>query len=168
MRHALALCAILLTAIAAAAIDGTSAAKVAMAHAGVKSVGPHALYAAPDEEDGRLIYDVRFHDGAFAYAYEVSAIDGSILKTRRQALPKPSPSGLQGGDVGAERAKAVAVADAKPEREPRRIKVERDIERGRPVYEVEFHVGNVAYEYTIDAADGAILNRETERKHSIL
>lgn len=169
MRFPLLFASLLSVAVVSAAIDDATAAKAAMAHAGVKEVGLRALYAAPDEEDGRLIYDVRFHDGVSAYVYEVLAHDGSILKARRHALPKlAEPRRKIGGDIGADRAKAVALADAKVVDAPLRVKVERDFERGRLVYEVEFRSGGQEHEYVIDAADGAILKRESERARAAL
>ena len=164
MRHALTLCAALLATLAAAAIDDAAAAKAAMDHAGVKTVGPRALYVAPDREDGRLIYDVRFHDGASAYNYEVAVEDGRILKAEREALPTLPAQTAQAGDIGAERAKAVALADAKTKETPRRVKVERDSEDGVWVYEVEFRADGMEYDYVIDAAKGTILKREAEPK----
>lgn len=168
-KTTLALCATLLAALGAAAIDEATAIKTAMAHAGVKDVGPNALYAAPDEDNGRPVYDIRFHNGATAYAYEVSALDGTLLKANRRALPKPATAdAAQPGDIGPERAKALALADVKTEGKPGRVKVERDFEQGRLVYEVEFRVGNVEYDYVIDATTGAILQREAERTRGLL
>lgn len=171
MKAPLVLCVSLLAVFATAAIDEAAAIKAAMAHAGVKEVGQHALYAAPDEEDNRPIYEIRFHDGTTAYTYEISALDGTLLKANRRTLPKfagtVTPQ-TQTGDIGAERAKAMALADVKPTGTPDRLKVERDFERGRLVYEVEFRVGNVEYEYVIDASNGTILKREAERKRGLL
>lgn len=171
MNAPLMLCVSLFAAfVATAAIDEAAAVKAAMTHAGVKEVGAHALYAAPDEEDGHPIYEIRFHDGTTAYAYEVSALDGTLLKANRRALPKPAVAvtpQAQTGDVGAERVKAVALADVKATGTPSRIKVERDFEQGRLVYEVEFRLGNVEYEYVIDASNGTILKREAERKRGL-
>ena len=42
-------------------------------------------------------------------------------------------------------------------------KVDLDLERGVMVYEVEFRVGNMEYEYEINAKSGKILKAEKDR-----
>ena len=64
-----------------------------------------------------------------------------------------------------ERAKSIAVEDAGQalsEVTFTKTKLERD--DGRTVYEIEFFAGDTEYEYTIDAASGAILERSAERE----
>ena len=58
-------------------------------------------------------------------------------------------------------AKAAALSDAGvSESEVTRLKCELDREHGSYVYEVEFDVGRMEYEYEIDAYTGAILKAE--------
>ena len=42
------------------------------------------------------------------------------------------------------------------------LRVSLDYDDGRQIYEVDFHSGNVEYEYEIDAATGAVLSFETD------
>ncbi len=162
MKHALLLCTALLAALASAAIDEATAANVALKDAHIKVVRPRALYVAPEMEDGRLIYKVLFHNGKTAYTYEISAEDGAILDVESEALPTLPNATEATGDIGKERAKAIAVADARLEKGARRIKVAREHEDGVLVYEVEFRSGKMEYDYRIDAASGKILKREAE------
>ena len=52
----------------------------------------------------------------------------------------------------------VATADAKE------VKTDLDIDDGKAVYEVEFLAGGYEYDYDIDAATGAVLKCEKERR----
>ncbi len=61
-------------------------------------------------------------------------------------------------------AKQTALNDAGvDEASARRIKIELDYDDGRMVYEVEFYVDNIEYDYEIDAATGAIISRDIDR-----
>ena len=69
------------------------------------------------------------------------------------------PDGL----IGEERAKRIALGDAKlAERELRKLSVELERKKGRQVYDVEFEAGLREYEYRIDARTGAIVESRRE------
>lgn len=184
-KLALLFAAAMSLSVASAAIDSTVAANIALAHARVSSLPANALYVALDRDDGRVMYEVLFHDGTTAYEYKVDIDTGAILKSERKALPtlpapapapvvvapapipvvKPPAPAPIAADIGAERAKAVAFADAKtgPNTPPRRVRVEKDFEHGRMVYEIEFRIGRIEHDYVIDATNGAILKHEVDR-----
>jgi len=65
------------------------------------------------------------------------------------------------GDIGAERAKSIALSDAGVSGVSF-TKVKLDYEDGVKVYEVEFYKDNVEYDYEIDAATGSIRERSVE------
>ena len=181
MKKCLIALAAVLPCLLLAAIDEATAVRMAMAHAGVTTVGVNSCYAELDEDDGQLVYEIHFKDATTAYEYEVAAENSAILKSKQKklrqpiaqpvaqpapvaqqpvALPQPKPANV---DIGAEKAKALALADAALKSAPRRLKVKRDYEDGRQVYEVEFKAGRMEYDYTIDAFSGAILKRDVER-----
>lgn len=69
------------------------------------------------------------------------------------------------GDIGEGKAKAIALAHAGlTESQVARLRAEKDRDDGRMVYEIEFRTGNMEYEYTIDAAAGAVLEHEKGRE----
>lgn len=69
-----------------------------------------------------------------------------------------------GGDIGADRAKAAALAHAQlNEGDVRFVKTELDHDDGRAEYEVEFYYGKLEYSYTIDAVTGSILEYDVDR-----
>lgn len=66
-------------------------------------------------------------------------------------------------DIGQDAAKEAAFADAQvSEEDASRLRVTKDRDDGRQIYEVEFTAGNREYNYDIDASDGSILSTETE------
>ena len=67
--------------------------------------------------------------------------------------------------IGVDAAKNAAVFDAIGDREPavRWESVEMDYENGRMVYEVEFTVNGIEYDYAIDAKTGEIVEKSTDR-----
>ena len=68
-----------------------------------------------------------------------------------------------GKDIGQDAAKEAAFADAQvSEGDTTRLRVTKDRDDGRQIYEVEFTAGNREYSYDIDASDGSILSTETE------
>lgn len=70
-----------------------------------------------------------------------------------------------GAYIGEDAAKAAALADAGvSESETSMLWVEMDYDDGRMVYEVEFYVGRVEYDYEIDAASGNIVSRDIDRE----
>ncbi len=69
------------------------------------------------------------------------------------------------GYIGQDKAKAIAFQDAGvTEDQVSRLEVELDYEDGRMVYEVEFYLGQVEYDYDIDAKTGRIVKFETKDK----
>lgn len=69
----------------------------------------------------------------------------------------------QGSDIGQEKAKEIALADAGvQEADTSRMRVTKDHDDGRTVYEVEFDVKEKEYSYEVNAADGDIITAESE------
>ena len=74
----------------------------------------------------------------------------------REKQPQAAPSG-----ISADRAKQIALSDAGVSGASfKKVKLDKD--DGVRVYEIEFKVGNVEYEYDIDASSGAIISSSSE------
>ena len=98
-----------------------------------------------------------------------SAQAGSSTKAGKssKAAPAPAPKSKASGAVNKDGAVAAALKHAGFSRsQVSRLEVERDYEKGRQVYEVEFYVGASEYEYKIDVASGKVLSYEMEVKKS--
>ena len=167
-------------------IGETAAKEAALAHAGVSEADVCWLKSDFDRDDGVYIYELEFAANGVKYDYEINALTGEVVKfeqeqTGNQAGTGSGNSGSGTGTgagtgnqygnggagtgtgefIGEAAAKAAALANAGvSESEVTRLKCELDREHGSYVYEVEFDVGRMEYEYEIDAYTGAILKAE--------
>ena len=193
MKHTLLFATALLAGAAFAAIDANAAARAALTHAGLAAVASNALYVEPDLDDGRWVYEVKFHDGKTAYDYELDANTGAVLKAERKALrqipnvaaaPAAQPAaiaqpaaqpvaqqpGLPAGILAEAQAKSIALKDANVTEEAIRAfsyKAKLDTDDGVQVWEIEFRAGKMEYDYEIKADTGAILKREIEQARGL-
>ena len=162
---------------------GEAAAKAAaLSHSGVSEADVCWLKSDFDRDDGVYIYELEFAANGVKYDYEINALTGEVVKfeqeqTGNQAGTGSGNTGTGAGTgnqygtggagtgtgefIGEAAAKAAALANAGvSESEVTRLKCELDREHGSYVYEVEFDVGRMEYEYEIDAYTGAILKSE--------
>lgn len=163
------------------------AKEIAMSHAGVSTGSVSFVKAKLDTEDGVKVYDIEFYSGNVEYDYEINAATGAIVSFDQdienygiptqpaaptqpqtaaptQAATQPQPAApTQDAALGisADRAKQIALSHAGVG-SASFTKVELDTDDGVRVYEIEFKVGNVEYDYDIDALSGAIISSSSE------
>ena len=95
--------------------------------------------------------------------YRVDAYTGQVLSG--PANVKLSAPVNQSGDIGMEAAKSAALKHAGLS-SATFTKAERDYDDGRWEYELEFHTDTAAYEVTVDAISGSVLDYEKENLRS--
>ena len=163
------------TAAPAADIGVERAKEIALAHAGLSNDKVSFVKAQLDNEDGVKVYDVEFYSGNVEYDYEISVADGTIISADQDienySIPAPAstaapestaaPTVAQTSGISAEKAKQMALSHAGVGAATF-TKVELDTDDGIKVYEIEFNVGNVEYEYDINASNGAIIKSSSE------
>ena len=169
------------TAAPAADIGVERAKEIALAHAGLSNDKVSFVKAQLDNEDGVKVYDVEFYSGNVEYDYEISVADGTIISADQDienySIPAPAstaapevtaapestaaPTVAQTSGISAEKAKQIALSHAGVGAATF-TKVELDTDDGIKVYEIEFKVGNVEYEYDINASNGAIIKSSSE------
>ncbi len=163
----------------AVAVTEDEAEAIALADAQVQQSAADRLTVKTDRDDGRIQYDVEFFADGYEYDYEIDGQTGEIMSWDKEpdpraaretapaattaaaatGAPAPDPS----GDVGEAAAVAAALEHAGLTQEQAdRIKCERDRDDGRVEYEINFRCDGYEYEYTVDAATGAILDHEQE------
>ncbi len=105
---------------------------------------------------------------------ESSGENGGVMQTIRESVVSQETNGQQqtstsGGNmqqgqntsITEEDAKATALADAGVnEADVNRLRVKRDWDDGRHIYEVEFYVDRQEYDYDIDASTGTIVSKD--------
>ncbi len=157
-------------------ITGSEALEIALAKAGFTRDEVERIEVEMDFEDDRdvrqMVYEVDFVVGENEYEYELLASDGTVIEESIEPVGKGDHGDdddddaaitLPDGALTREKALEIALADAGFNAdEVKRIEIEFDRDDGRTVYEIEFKKGFLKYEYTIDAATGEILEKETD------
>ena len=171
---------------------GADAAKdAALADAGLAASDVTFTKEKFDWDDGRAVYDIEFYGADAEYEYEIDALTGAVIGKSKEiwggrpaaqttSAPTPAPTAAPSvepsavptaaptsdGYIGADAAKDAALTDAGlAASDVTFVKQEFDHDDGRAVYEVEFYSGGVEYEYKIDAATGAVLERDVDHDH---
>ena len=71
------------TAVGSTYIGETKAKETALNHAGVKADAIRNYSCELDEEDGRLVYEIRFEANGYEYDYEIHAQNGGVVKSEK-------------------------------------------------------------------------------------
>ena len=157
-------------------ITQADAESIALADAGLTADALSGSYSRLEYDDGRAVYDVEFWTASTEYDYEIDAVSGEILSMDYDAdnhatqsvtvsgssIPASSPA--SGTAITEDAARQAALTHAGlAESDVQFVQCKLDRDDGRQVYEVEWDVGRTEYSYEINAADGSILNYETDR-----
>ena len=120
------------------------------------------------DDDGDSLYPLTYDGNTYlpaqqlasAVGYNATSDDDSVSLTRKNTVSTfPAAS----GDIGSEKAKSIALNHAGVTSSTAKfVKVERDRDDGRLLYEVEFYAGNKEYDYEILASDGTILSYDAD------
>jgi len=142
--------------------------EIAISHAGLSSGSVSFVKAKLDTEDGVKVYDIEFYSGNVEYDYEINAATGAIVSfdqdIENYEIPTQpaAPTQAQTASViSVDKAKQIALSHAGVSGASFK-KVKLDTDDGVRVYEIEFKVGNVEYDYDIDASSGAIISSSSE------
>ncbi len=136
----------------AGSITEAEAQQAAFSHAGVS--GATVIKAEYDRDDNK--YEIEFIAGSYKYEYEISASDGRVIESEKEAV-KSSGTAYS---VSADEARQKALLHAGVT-DPYEFEI--DYDRDDNKYEVEFKSGGYEYSYDINAATGEILKSEKER-----
>ncbi len=160
------------------------AKQIVLSHAGLSQGSVSFVKAQLDYEDGVKVYDIEFYSGNVEYDYEINAASGAIISFDRDienysiptaapastAAPTPAPTEAlppaptqpaAPSTISAERAKQIALSHVGVGG-ANFTKVELDTDDGVAVYEIEFKVDNIEYDYEINAISGAIISSKSE------
>ena len=137
-----------------------AALEAAARYAGLTTADITDADVDPELDENPAHYEVEFQvSGKGELEYKVEAYTGQVLTG--QANVQPSTPVNPSGDIGMEAAKSAALKHAGLSTAVF-TKAERDYDDGRLEYELEFHTDSAAYEVTVDAATGRVLDYEKE------
>ena len=148
-------------------------------HAGLTREQVLLTKSGTDFDDGRQIVDIEFIvPGTTVYDYDVALATGDIVGSETDpweaedemeymALISPEAAAAEpapAGETDEEKAKMIALTDAEvKESDVSFVRVERGMENGIPVFEIEFRTASgLECDYDISIADGSIVSRDIE------
>ena len=135
-----------------------AALEAAARYAGLTTADITDADVDPELDENPAHYEVEFQvPGKGELEYKVEAYTGQVLTGQADVTPSVPAA----GDVGLEAAKSAALKHAGLSTAVF-TKAERDYDDGRLEYELEFHTDSAAYEVTVDAATGRVLDYEKE------
>ncbi len=151
------------------------AKEIASEHAGVSISDAVFDVIELDFDDGVMVYEVDFRAGGLEYEYDINATTGAIIGFEHEGNDKaesspPASGTVSGSDstdsaslISEERAKEIAFTHAGvAASDVTVLTVNLDRDDGVNVYEIDFHVGSIEYEYDINAKTGTIIKSERE------
>ncbi len=135
-----------------------------------------------DEDDGVTYYEIEFCSAGVEYDYEINATTGDVVKfeqdtcdhyahrsgsnnsTNQSQNQNQNQGTSTGSYIGYDAALQAACKHAGVDAsQVSRLENELDHDDGVARYEISFHVGNMEYEYEINATTGQVLKYESER-----
>lgn len=157
------------TAFAASAIAESSsigaenAKNFAFADARIDPLSASNVKAEFDYEHGQFVYEVEFMAGNSEYEYWIKASDGTVIKKQLEIVTQDGSSAVVTAKITLDRAKEIALKDAGLTITGVTFTEEKlDVDDGISVYDIDFYVDNVEYEYEINAVTGAIYSKSRE------
>ena len=146
-------------------ISADKAKKIALGDAKLAEKNVTFVKVELEFEDNRLVYDVEFYSGNVEYDYDIDAVSGAIVSADKDienyVIPAQPSTEAQATEISVEKAKQIALSHAGVG-SARFTKAKIDYENGVKVYEIEFKVGNMEYEYDINVVNGAIVSSSAE------
>ena len=142
-------------------ISADKAKKIALGDAKLAEKDVTFVKVELELEDNRLVYDVEFYSGNVEYDYDIDAVSGTIVSADKDienyVIPAQPSTEAKASEISVEKAKQIALSHAGVG-SARFTKAKIDYENGVKVYEIEFKVGNMEYEYDINVVNGAIVS----------
>ena len=146
-------------------ISADKAKKIALGDAKLAEKDVTFVKVELEFEDNRLVYDVEFYSGNVEYDYDIDAVSGAIVSADKDienyVIPAQPSTEAKASEISVEKAKQIALSHAGVG-SARFTKAKIDYENGVKVYEIEFKVGNMEYEYDINVVNGAIVSSSAE------
>lgn len=143
-------------------ISREEAYQIAYNHAGVQESEIGWKEIEYDSDDGMMVYEVEFNAGNDKYEYEINAKTGDIIEYKSDISSRPTDNTSE-TYIDRDTAKNIAFTHANvSEASVRELEIELDTHENPPVYEIDFKVGNMEYEYEIHAVSGSVIDYEAE------
>lgn len=145
------------------------AKNIALNHAGLTADSVTFVKAQQDYDDGRLVYEIEFvtssGNGYLEYDYEIDAATGSVVSYDYDAenyAPQTTTTTTTGALIDEATAKLTAVNQVPGASTSDIYEWKLDYDDGRWEYEGKIIYNQMEFEFTIDAATGAVIEWDVE------
>ena len=142
------------------AVDEAKAQELALAHAGVKAADATITKSKLDYDDGRQVYELEWYANGAKYDYEIAVATGEIVNSGYEAKTVVGTS--NSATVSEADAKKTALSRVSGATEKDIYEWKLDYDDGRTEYEGKIIYGGMEYEFTINAATGAVTEWDAE------
>lgn len=153
-------------------IGNEKAKQIAFEHANVSEANASYTQVDLDYEMGMMVYEVEFYANGSEYDYDINALTGEVLHVKSEQKTTPDKPAAEtniptnSSYIGEAKAKQIAFEHAGvSENAVSYYWVEMDNDDGNIIYEMEFYVGNMEYDYEINALNGAIIEAERDEEY---
>ena len=148
------------TSTSTGAVDEAKAQEIALAHAGIKAADATITKSKLDYDDGRQVYELEWYANGAKYDYEIAVATGEIVNSGYEA--KTVVGTGNSATVSEATAKQTALARVSGATEKDIYEWKLDYDDGRTEYEGKIIYGGMEYEFTINAATGAVTEWDAE------
>ncbi|HEL1062258.1 TPA: PepSY domain-containing protein [Streptococcus equi subsp. zooepidemicus] len=149
-----------------ASVSEDKAKELAFKDASITASDAQRLKLTKETDDGRVVYDIEFDAKDQEYSYTIDANTGEILEKSSEPITETQAAGGQAdkaAGISEDKAKELAFKDASvTASDAQRLKLTKETDDGRLVYDIEFDAKDQEYSYTIDANSGDILEKSSE------
>ncbi|HEK9955595.1 TPA: PepSY domain-containing protein [Streptococcus equi subsp. zooepidemicus] len=149
-----------------ASVSEDKAKELAFKDASITAADAQRLKLTKETDDGRVVYDIEFDAKDQEYSYTIDANTGEILEKSSEPITETQAAGGQAdkaAGISEDKAKELAFKDASvTASDAQRLKLTKETDDGRLVYDIEFDAKDQEYSYTIDANSGDILEKSSE------
>ena len=145
-------------------IGKDKAIEIALNHLGLTQSMISNLEIEFDYEMSTMVYEIEFEYNYQEYELDIDAVNGNILHSEKDVESSDNNSNVSTMNViGKDKAKEIVLSHAQvSESQIRDYWIELDQDDNQLVYEIDFKVNNVEYEFEINAESGQIIKFEKE------
>jgi uncharacterized membrane protein YkoI len=135
-----------------------------LTHAQLARTDVEWLQSWGDRDRGRDSYEVSFRRADTEYNYDIAVDSGEIVEWDVEYhRPRGAAPNNGGATISQDQAMNIALTQANvAQADAQRLRAEFDRDDGRSAYEVDWRVGQMKYDYEIDAASGEIISFDQE------
>lgn len=144
-------------------IGSTKVMQIISDNSGIPVTGMHNFAMEAKRYNDTVVYEIEFDYNGIDHEYVINATTGEIINHEIDEEDDDDTETAMATAISEDQAVNIALNHAGLSRsQVSELKVEKEWENSKIIYEIDFKAGEYEYDYTISASDGAIINAEKE------